>query len=260
MHINILTPRAPYCLYWAALAWLVMPMSGAWADTPLSSSLSNGIFLGYGNSVFLSQPRATGDLAKIRSVCARRGQLYALGTVQQLNCLNATDIANTHGNVLKLQIDSPDSEGKSAHAALYSTRPFSPPSWTVRQLLESDNSALRKEIAKKYKNYIAILRYPNFKNAIAIVPEKGLSKFYILPWKTTDDGYVERKHFIIAVVRNDQIFSVREQEGSIVGYADLDGDSIPELHLSHNCDGSCESVISMTRETKNATIVTISGH
>lgn len=260
MHITILTPRVPHCLYWAALAWLAIPMYGARADTPPSSSLSNGVFLGYGNNVFLSQPRAVGDLAKIRSACARRGRLWALGNLQQINCLNATDIANTHGNVLKLQIDSPDSVGKSAHAALYSTRPFSPPSWTVRQLLESDKSALRKEIAKKYKKYSAVLSIPNFKNAIVIVPVKSLPNFYILPWKITDNGYVEKTHFIIAGVRKGQIFSVREQEGKVVGYADLDGDNIPELHLSHNCDGSCESVISMTRETKNVSIVTISGH
>jgi hypothetical protein len=260
MRTNFLTWCFARCLYWAVVGCLGVQGTSVLADMLPSASISNGIFLGHANEVFLSQPQAARDVAEIRAVCARRGRLWVLGTAQKFECESAKGFEYPDGDVLKLQIHGPRSVSANGHAALYSVRPFAPPSWTVRQLLGSDTSALHDEILQKFKKYSIVLRKQNLKNSTVIESKKSPSRFYILPWKTADNGYFERKHFIIATVLDSRITSVREHEGKIVGYADIDGDSIPELHLLHNCDGVCESVISMTRKIKYATIVTFSVH
>ncbi len=255
-----MNPRCALSWLYALGACLGLQTSTAWADTPPSASISGGYFLGYSTNVFLSSESSAKDLADIQRVCAGNGPLWVLGRTQRFECTRANDVTNTHGNVLELQIKARKPLGNLAHALLYSVRPFTAPSWTVRPLIGTDLSVLRNEMPQKFKKYNAVFNQNRLKNALVIEPKNSLSKFYVLPWKTTDDGYVERKYFIIATMLRGSITSVREHEGKVVAYADLDGDSVPELHLSHHCDGTCDSVISMTRETKSTTVIEISMH
>jgi hypothetical protein len=247
---------------WAWAVPLGLYVSVASADAPAVSSVSSGYFLGYSGTVFLSSESSTEDLTEIQRVCARNGRLWVLGKTSQFECVQAKNIPNTHGGALELQIKNrqPQPAVNLEHGLLYSVKPFTAPTWIVRKPVDTDLSALRSEMMQKFKKYSGIFNPQRIKNATVVEPESGKQKFYILPWKTTDDGYVERKHFIIATFLEGRMTRVREHEGKVVAYADLDGDSVPELHLSHHCDGICDSVISMTRKTKSAAIIEISTH
>jgi hypothetical protein len=247
---------------WAWAVPLGLYASVALADAPAVSSVSSGYFLGYWGNVFLSSQSSTKDLTEIQRVCARNGRLWVLGKTSQFDCVQAKNIPNTHGSALELQIKNrqPQPGANLEHGLLYSVKPFAAPTWTVRQLLDIDLSVLRSEMLQKFKKYSGVFNPQRIKSALVVEPENGKQKFYILPWKTTDDGYVERKHFIIATFLEGRMTGVREHEGKVVAYADLDGDSVPELQLSHHCDGRCDSVISMTRKTKSAAIIEISMH
>lgn len=221
----------------------------AFAGEAPASGLVDGYFLGFNGFAYVAGDDGP-DRDKLLSICKARGRLWALGVDAPLKCVAARRLENNiegMGPIHELKIHS-DKSIETSHALLYSVRPFAKASWAKRALTESESQELNTAAGLKPKKYRSVLAHIKQGHATVIEPGTGKLNIFILPWKITNDGVVDDKDYLIAVRHSPGKFSFKEQRGTIIGYADMDGDGVPEIQNSMNCDGTCESVISVTRQ------------
>jgi hypothetical protein len=248
-----------HLLRWLRFLGLLVIAPLASAGSNPESNLVRGYFLGFRDFVYIS-----GDPDEYAStllpICKSRGRLWALGVDAQLKCIATRRIEDNgegSGPVYELAIKS-DKPIRPSHALLYSTSPIAKVRWDMRGLRESELQELKNTANLKLKKYRKVNEYIDQGKAVAVEPRNGKLKIFILPWKITSDGIVDDKDYLIAVRSSSGEFWFKEKRGTIVGYIDIDGDGIPEIQNSMNCDGTCESVISVTQKFRE--VIAIYNH
>jgi hypothetical protein len=208
-------------------------------SAPDSTSEIQGYFLGATDSAYISASHSAQYLDHLRSVCKAGGRLWALGVDAKFQCLSVRYIEEGgNGPVYELQIRSDRVVKPVTHALLYSTRPYGPKKWVVRTSTADETHELANFPSLKLKKYKRVLQNVGQGKAVVIEPTNGKLKIFLLPWKITDDGIVKEKDFVIAVRLKSGVISIREARGTVVAYADLDDDGVPELQNSMQCDGT----------------------
>jgi hypothetical protein len=197
----------------------------------------------------------------LKDVCEKRGRLWALGSTDKYTCLGTQYIeegGNRSDTEISLKHDGPVRNIR--HALLFSTRPFAKPAWTVRSISVSERTALSREPFLQGEIYKHAVSNVGAGKARAIEPYNHKLTMYIIPWRTSSDGIVDDEDFIVALRSKGEHYAFSEMRGTVVGYVDLNGDGIPSIQVSMNCDGACEYVFKVNEKMQMESVISISTH
>jgi hypothetical protein len=215
-------------------------------SAPDSTSNTNGYFLGFPSGTYISPNHSSEYISVLESVCKKNGRLWALGVNAQLRCTGTTYIEEGgNGSVIEVTIKSSKPIKERPHALLFSVTPFPTAAWTIRDTTTAEVRELKRERFLKKASYKRALKNIDLGKVIVVEPFNRKIVIYVIPWRVSDDGIVEDKDYIIGLRSPAGKYSFVESRGTIVGYADLNGDGVPEIQESTNCDGTCESVMSV---------------
>lgn len=233
--------RLRYLVFLVLYACLVTSLHAG--SNPVGSSSVKGYFLGYMNEAYLAADTSTSYVREIESICKRRGKFWALGIDSPFTCTRfAYPEEGDYDPAYSVNLRSPSKVAQPNHALLFATKPFPKPSWTVRSATPVEMEELASLSALKAKKYSKALRNAKAGKAKVIELSNGKAAIFVLPWRVLSDGIVEEEEFLLLTTDVRGTKTLVERRGNIVGYADLNDDGIPELQISVNCDGRCESV------------------
>lgn len=239
-----MTVRPRYIIFLMLYACVISKVHAG--SNPVGSSSVKGYFLGYKDEVYLSAEIPKSYVREIESICKRKGTFSALGIDSPFTCTKFTyPEEDGYDRAYSLTLRSSSRVKEQDHALLFSTKPFPKPSWTVRVAAPDDIERVAAAPELKIKKYAKALRNARAGKAKIIESSNGKATIVVLPWRILDDGIVEDEEFLLLTTDEHGTKRLVEHRGKIVGYADLNNDGIPELQISINCDGRCESVISV---------------
>lgn len=231
-------------LIWFFLSAIAPAFAGA---DPESVSSVNDYFLGFTDGSYISLQNKPGYIKEIEEVCRKRGRIWALDVDATFTCTKAQYLEQGgDGPVIELQIKSDRRLKAPRHALLFSTKPFAEPLWKVRAITADEIAELQHTATLKRGKYQAAAKAQSLAKATVIEPFNGKLTIFLIPWRFSSDGIVDDKDFLIGLRSPDGQYTLSESRGTVVGYADLNGDGIPELQVSQKCDGACEYVTSVT--------------
>lgn len=239
-----MTVRSRYIVFLVLHACLISNLHAG--SNPVGTSLVKGYFLGYKDEAYISAEIPRSYVREIESLCKRKGTFWVLGIDSPFTCTKFTyPEEGGYDRAYSLHLRNSSKAKEPDHALLFSTKPFPIPSWTVRVATPEDIERVAAAPELKIKKYAKALRNARAGKAKVIESANGKATIVVLPWRVISDGIVEDEEFLLLTTDERGDKRLLERRGKIVGYADLNNDGIPELQISTNCDGSCESVISV---------------
>lgn len=226
-------------------------------SAPVSRSSIDGYFLGSTKAAYLSSTHPKKDLQKITSVCEKKGPLWAFGVKEPVNCSGIKYIEKAgDGPVYALDISGVRITSSLSNMFLYSINPFPKKDWLLRKIKKPEVQSITTLLTRYQLKYLEAI--DSIDLAEVIDSSRNGITVYILPWKTISDDLSVNQYYL-AIIGSEKGFTISgEFGGKIIGYVDLDGDGLPEIQLSRDCDGTCESVISVKGKIKQD--VSVSNH
>lgn len=225
-------------------------------SAPASSSTVQGVVLGFNYEgenkliAYIEIDHSKEYIGKFKNVCAKKKQIWAFGLPNKFTCTKFEYIEEAgDGPVYALELSAKDKIKHLPHAITLSLKPLRPykPDSRKLELSEVQNllsvyksSSLKKVLQNAVKaGDVQILD----------IRKKSLS-IYIIKWKHTGDEYSSNDYYYLVINRNSQkFFSAGNFEGEIVGFIDVNNDGIPEVQRSIGCDGTCEAITSIYKNT-----------
>lgn len=218
-------------------------------SAPEVRSSVKGFFLGSSTDAYFSVEQPKDYLDQIERICKSREKVWALGIQSPFICTNFEFIEQGgDGPVYGITLANKRTIEDRGYRLLFSVRPFPKPTWKVRKPTIAEIDGLTSNRLFRGKNNTLFLKQIKAGKAKVIEPSNGKMMIYLVPGRVTSDGIVEERDNFLVLKHGTGVYDVIEFRGEVAGLADLNGDGIPELHISTNCDGTCESVSSVVKQ------------
>lgn len=232
-------------------------------SAPASESSLNGYFLGFQDEAYVSTSSEKAYINDLKSVCKKGGQIWAFGYTKPLKCVALTRIEEGgDGPVFQVELKGIETLKEAPGAILFSTKKFAEKSWLKREATAEEATEVYRYLngAETKLQLVTNGSVSRFLfNRRPTVIEANNTNIYLVPWAVTEDdtGSVNNEYAILKRGVSGLEYS-GSITGKILGFVDITGDGFPELKISQDCDGRCESVVDV-REGANI-LVSIFNH
>lgn len=237
------------------LMFLLNSFSAVAGSAPATSSTIEGVVLGFSDQrenslyAYFEPDHSKEFIGKFKDACAHKRKVWAIGIPNTFVCTKLEYIEEAgDGPVYELHLSSKEKIKFASHAIIFSLEPLRTYKPGLRQLelLESQSLvSMYKTISLKEAVQNAI---DTSSVQILDIPKKSLS-IYLIKWKHVEDEYSSNDYYLVINRKGEKFFSAGNFEGDIVGFVDADSDGIPEVQRSIGCDGTCEAITSIYKNT-----------
>jgi hypothetical protein len=226
-------------------------------SVPASWSKVDGVVLGFtyegenGLYVYFESGHNKEYISKFNDACAQKKRLWALGISNKFVCNKLQYVQEGgDGPVYELKLSTADKRKVVPHAIVFSLTPLETFKSVSRELESTESQALLS-VYKSTSLKDAVQNSINNGNIqILEIPEKFLS-IYIIKWKHVEAEFSSSDYYLVINSIEDRFFSAGNFEGDIVNFVDINNDGIPEVQVSMHCDGTCEAVTSIYKNTND---------
>lgn len=195
---------------------------------------------------------------KLRTLCARKGALWAVNASDRFTCTKFKRIHGVNEENFELTLASTADPNKAGpYPILFSTEKNSSKSFSLRDLSDEEKHRLRAILMKKaalYKGAISAL--DENKARVAIL---GDAMVFLIPWYIDRQGEYSINDVSIVATMNSGAIGIRGTvTGDVKGVYSLAGVAHPALLVSFDCDGRCEYLY--TTNSLDQPLVAVSVH
>jgi hypothetical protein len=222
----------------------LLTAGAAWAGSaPVSTSSVEGYFLARANEAWLL-PDVSDDLLKtLKATCTGARPIWMLNREEPVQCTGLKYFEEAgNGPAYQMTMFIPEDYSRTS---LLSIHPFDSHRYATRAPTEQERSALLGLLsnASEYKE----ATNAQSKDIVTIDSPTRAWTLFIVPWTTEIEegmGLSNQKFLVVSEV--DSRYKVAgELSGSLGSLVDIDADGAPEMHVSNNCDGICEYIMSL---------------
>lgn len=248
----------------AILAALLFCSSVHAGSARASSSKVQGVFLGFsqaaegGLEADLEPHQPKEYIDQFKNACRLKKRIWALGIPNTFICANIEYIPEAgNGPVYSLQLTTKEKRTSSNNAVVFSLEPLTASKPNARVL----ESAEEKGLLSVYKSsaLAAVVGKTIAAGTVQILDfHENASTIYVIKWKQVKDELSTNDYFLVINRDGDKYFSAGNFNGTVVGFVDVNGDGIPEVQRSIDCDGTCEAISSLYKNTKD--LVSVYNH
>lgn len=219
-------------------------------SAPEGYSSIKGYFLGFPTEAYFPISQSQEFLEEMERICKSKGNVWALGVASPFVC-TAFALIEEGGNgpVYGVTLKNQKTIKTPNHALLFSVHPFPKPAWTERRPTIAEIDELSAMTTLKDKKHAIALKHLRAGKGQVIEPSNGEALLYVVPGRITSDGIVDERNCLLIAKFKTGGYETFQFRGKVVGLADLNSDGIPELQISTNCDGTCESVMSVVKQS-----------
>ena len=250
---------------WIAALLLLCCLRTEAGSAPASSSKVPGVLLGFayegmhGIEAYFETGHSKGFIDAFKDACVRKKRIWALGMPSVFVCTKLEYIEEAgNGPVYALQLSAKDGPSHARSAIVLSLEPLSIYPLVPRQLEASETHGLQS-VYKSGSLSQAIKAAVDTGDIRILDIKNKSSSIYIAKWKrvrSSEDS--DNDHYLVINRDGEKFFSAGNFEGSILGFVDINNDGVPEVQRSINCDGTCEAITSIYRNTRD--LVSIYNH
>lgn len=251
-------------IYLSVLLLLFSVNAGA-GSAPESDSKVPGVLLGFlsedstSGKAYFSAGHSKSYVDSFRNACSKKKKMWANSSPSEFTCTELAYLEEGgNGPVYALKLSQEDKRRPKNETVIFSLKPLKSYSPEARTL---DSGEIAK-LLTVYKNEALNLAIKNAIDSgeykVLDLKDKLLS-IYIFKWKHVKDSDYSSNDYYLVVNRDaEKYFSAGNFHGEMKSFADVDNDNIPEVQVSINCDGICEQVNSIYKNTRP--LVSISVH
>ncbi len=244
------------------LAVLLFCSSVHAGSAPASSSKIQGVFLGFstddGLEAYLEPGQPKEYIDGFKNACKSKKRIWALGIPNTFVCTNIEYIPEAgNGAVYSLQLTAKEKRASANNAVVFSLEPLTLHKPNARALESSE----AKGLLSVYKSsaLTATVERSIAASSVQILDfHENASSIYVVKWKQVKGELSTNDYFLVINRDGETYFSAGNFNGTIVGFVDVNGDGIPEVQRSIDCDGTCEAISSLYKNTKD--LVSIYNH
>jgi len=234
---------------------------------PYSESSLDGYFLAEGTD-FWHDGIAYVDLPagilrdRLAALCKSHGRLWAFGRGEKFTCRSmatppAQEILEGSNPYIitingRVRGHAPHVSGRMP-AVVFSLKPFRASSFVRRRPTPKELGCLKAALMQNQEDNHAALSSLRHGKVWTVRDLKEKAAFTIVRSDALIQGvdtYSNEYKYLVLRQLNDGSWNRVEIEGTIVGFIDLNGDGIPAIQLSQDCDGTCQYLVSVKDDLK----------
>jgi hypothetical protein len=248
-----------------SLLLLLFSIGAGAGSAPESNSKVPGVLLGFlsedgdAATAYFGAGHSQSYIDGFRAACSKKRRIWAHSSSSEVVCTKLAYIEEGgNGPVYELKLNPIDKRRTKNQTVVFSLNPLKNYTPDVRTL-DSEEVAKLLSVYKSETLNLAIKKaIDSGEYKILDLKNKSLS-IYIFKWKHVKDSEYSSNDYFLVINRDaDRYFSAGNFHGKMLGFVDIDNDEIPEVQVSIGCDGTCEQVNSIYKNTRQ--LVSISVH
>ncbi len=241
-------------LYSSLLLLLFCVNAGA-DSLPVSDSKIPGVLFGYlsenGGQAYFGAGHSKNYIDGFRDACSKKKKIWANSSPSEFACTQLALVRDSgDGPVYELKLNQKDKRSSKKETVIFSLNPLKSYSSAVRTLDSGEAERLLSVYKSEALNQTIKKAIDSGEYKVLDFKDKLLS-IYIFKWKHVKDGeYLSNDYFLVINRDAERYFSAGNFHGKILSFVDIDNDEIPEVQVSIDCDGICEQVNSIYKNTR----------
>lgn len=230
----------------------------AQADSaPESNSKVPGVVLGFllddsgDGRAYFGAGHSKSQIDGFRRACLKKKRIWSNLSPSEFACSQLALVRDSgDGPVYELKLSQKDKLPAKTGAVVFSLDPLKS-YYAATRTLDLGEIAKLLSVYKNEPLNLAIKKAIDSGEYKVLDLKDKLLSIYIFKWKHVKEGeYLSNDYFLVINRETERYVSAGNFRGKIVSFVDVDNDEIPEVQVSIDCDGTCEQVNSIYKNTR----------